>query len=248
MAEPRALRGNVMMLDAALRYARCGLPVFPLWPVLEFKPGSFTCGCGKGLRCGTNSGKHPLAALVPNGLKSATIDANIIKDWWATWPEANIAIATGPVVVIDIDPRHRGDASLAQLEAKHGNFPPTWRVRTGGGGLHIYFTVPSDITIKNSVSEIAPGVDVRGYGGYVVAPPSKHISGGKYEWTAGKELAPLPSWLTTSLQQPHVKAPSSGPGLASARPQWCCRRQAQQLCHAPRRSPSEALRRSDRCP
>lgn len=178
--------------------------------MLPFKHG-FTCGCGKGRRC-ESPGKHPLSALVPNGLKSATIDQKVITDWWTGWPDANIAIATGAVIIIDIDPRHGGDAALIQLEAKHGNFPPTWRVRTGGGGLHIYMSVPSDIMIKNSAGLLGAGIDVRGRGGYVVAPPSTHISGRLYEWAAGKDLAPAPEWLITALQQARTKmisAPSA---------------------------------------
>jgi hypothetical protein len=190
------------LLDAALRYARNGLPVFPLWPVLPYKHG-FTCKCGKTLRC-DSPGKHP-SNLAPRGLKDATTAAKIITDWWTWQPDANIAIATGGVVVVDIDPRHDGDAALAQLEAKHGNFPTTWRVRTGGGGLHIYFKSSLDIIIKNSAGQLGAGLDVRGHGGYVVAPPSGHISGGKYEWAAGKDLAPMPQWLVTALQQPRMK-------------------------------------------
>jgi hypothetical protein len=198
----------ITMLDAALHYAGCGLPVFPLWPVLQFKPGCFTCGCGKSIRCGTNSGKHPLAPLVPNGLKHATIDQTVIRDWWTTWPNANIGIATGgKLIVIDVDPRHGGDVALAKLEEKHGKFPSTWRVRTGGDGLHLYFAGPPNVVFKNTAGQLGDGLDVRTSGAYVVAPPSKHISGGKYEWQqqGGKDLAPMPAWLVTSLQQPKVK-------------------------------------------
>ena len=141
------------------------------------------------------------------GLKQATTDESTIKDWWTVQPDANIAIATGAVIVIDIDPRHGGDASLAQLvEAKHGELPPTWRVHTGGGGLHIYFAAPSDIMIKNTAGQLGAGIDVRGHGGYVVAPPSKHVSGNNYEWAAGKDIAPMPEWLVAALQQPRLKA------------------------------------------
>jgi hypothetical protein len=205
MAEPRVLWRNAMtnLLDAALRYARHGLPVFPLWPVLKFDRG-FTCGCGKGTRC-DSPGKHPLSALVPNGLKSATTDEKVITEWWTAWPNANIGIATGRVVVVDVDPRHGGDRSLAELERTKGKLPPTWRVNTGGGGLHIYFAASSDSAIKNSAGLLGAGLDVRGHGGYVVAPPSTHISGGHYEWAAGKDLAPMPEWLVTALQQPCTK-------------------------------------------
>jgi hypothetical protein len=192
------------MIGAALRYAGRGLPVFPLWPVLLFKYG-FTCKCGKTIRC-DSPGKHPIPHLTPNGLKQATTDEKVIRDWWKVQPDANIAIATGVVIVIDIDPRHGGDASLAQLEAKHGNFPPTWRVHTGGGGKHIYLAAPPEIMIKNSAGQLGAGIDVRGHGGYAVAPPSKHVSGKNYEWATSKDIAPMPDWLITALQQPRLKA------------------------------------------
>jgi hypothetical protein len=199
------MTADTRMLDAALRYASHGLPVFPLWPALPFSHG-FTCGCGKGTRC-ESPGKHPLSALVANGLKSATTEATTVKDWWTNWPAANIGIATGKVVVVDVDPRHGGDASLAQLEQKHGKLPASWRVKTGGGGVHIYLDAPSSIVIKNSAGLLGPGLDVRGDGGYVVAPPSGHISGEQYAWSTGKNLAPMPAWLVTALQQPRQKAP-----------------------------------------
>lgn len=145
-------------LKAALHYASFGLPVMPVWPVLPFSRG-FTCKCGKTLRC-ASPGKHPIHYLAPRGLKDATVDEGTIKDWWDCEPDANIALATGSVVVIDIDPRHGGDASLAQLESDHGKIPPTWRVGTGGGGLHIFFKAPTDIAIRNSAGLLGAGIDV----------------------------------------------------------------------------------------
>ena len=79
-------------------------------------------------------------------------------------------------------------------------------LRTGGGGLHIYLSAQPNITIRNSAGQLGDGIDVRGHGGYVVAPPSKHISGKEYEWTADKDLAPVPEWLVTTLRQTRLKA------------------------------------------
>ena len=115
-------------LDHALRYASQGLPVFPVWPALQFKPGRFVCGCPSGLRC-RHPAKHPLGSLARNGRNDATIDEAKIRDWWTVWPNANISIATGNgLVVVDIDPRHGGDVTLAELEATHGKLPQSWRV------------------------------------------------------------------------------------------------------------------------
>ncbi len=119
--------------------------------------------------------------------------------WFARWPQANVAIVTGRrsgLVVVDVDPRHGGDASLAGYEAAHGALPATVESLTGGGGRHLYFAHPGGAT-PNRVGML-PGVDVRGDGGCVVAPPSVHPSGRAYAWRGGRApgecpLAPLPA-------------------------------------------------------
>jgi len=185
-----------MMLDAAIAYARRGLPVFPIWPVVQFDDDRFACCCGKGLRC-ESPGKHPMARLVPHGLKDATTDAERVKHLWSCAPNANVGIATGLVVVLDVDRRE----ALAELESKHGPLPETWRATTGNGE-HVYFT--SETEIRNSVGKIGGGLDIRGAGGYVVAPPSMHVSGKLYAWKIAPEqtsLAPLPAWLLAATHQ-----------------------------------------------
>jgi hypothetical protein len=124
-----------------------------------------------------------------------------VASWFARWPDANVGIVTGRVsglVVVDVDPRHGGAESLAGLAREHGALPPTIEAETGGGGRHLYFAHPGGI-VRNRVG-LAPGIDVRGDGGVVVAPPSLHPSGRLYRWRAGyapDELAPaeLPPWL-----------------------------------------------------
>lgn len=121
--------------------------------------------------------------------------------WFARWPEANLGIVTGAVsglVVLDIDAAHDGLQGLAEIEARHGRLPDTISAETGGGGRHLYFRHPGGI-IHNRVG-IASGVDLRGDGGYVVAPPSLHPSGRRYAWIAGRApgqivLAAAPHWL-----------------------------------------------------
>jgi hypothetical protein len=105
-------------------------------------------------------------------------------------------------MVLDIDPDHGGDESLGNMENQFGQLPDTWTVWTGGGGCHFFFRMP-DHDIRNTASKIAPGIDVRGNGGYVVAPPSLHING-KYrwheEWRPGKiELADVPEWMLNKM-------------------------------------------------
>ena len=126
-------------------------------------------------------------------------DATEVYQWFRHWPDANIAIVTGVVsglVVLDLDPRHSADAALQDLVRAHGPIPQTVEARTGGGGCHLYFDHPGEI-LHNRVG-LAPGVDLRGDGGYVVAPPSVHASGEPYRWERSPNicrLAPLPDWL-----------------------------------------------------
>jgi len=125
-------------------------------------------------------GKHP---RTEHGLKDATIDEATIFGWWRRWPGANVGIVTGMasgLLVLDIDPRHGGVESLALLEREHGSLPETAEVSTGGGGRHILFLHPG-FRVKNRAN-MMPGVDVRGDDGYIVAPPSLHASGRRYEW------------------------------------------------------------------
>lgn len=124
-----------------------------------------------------------------------------IRGWFRTWPDAGIGIVTGTVsglVVLDVDVRHGGDVALEQLEREHDPIPTTLECRTGGGGCHLYFAHPGGL-VRNKVG-LAPGVDIRADGGYVVAPPSLHASGLRYVWADGRApdnigIAPLPDWL-----------------------------------------------------
>jgi hypothetical protein len=109
--------------------------------------------------------------------------------------------------VIDVDPKHGGEEGLAVLQQQHGVLPLTVESLTGGGGGHLLFTYPTDTTISNSAGKLASGVDVRGEGGYIIAPPSVHLSGNAYEWELLHHpdevpLAPLPEWVITLLHTP----------------------------------------------
>lgn len=171
-------------LDAALYLTRHGAKVFPLHGMREDSTGRLICTCGNA-GC-TDAGKHPMAKLAPRGLTNATQHEHIVRHWFTVAPFANIGLATGPSVVLDVDPRHGGDASLDALEAEHGPLPATTRALTGGGGQHIFFRPPAGVEIRNSAGDnggLAPGLDVRGTGGYIVAPPSLHASGRSYAWS-----------------------------------------------------------------
>jgi Bifunctional DNA primase/polymerase, N-terminal len=157
-------------------------------------------GCGCGAPGCPSPGKHPLTR---NGLKDATTDTRAVASWWERWPDANLALATGSasgVAVIDVDVP-RGDHSLARLLEAGYELPETSAVRTGSGGMHLYYSEP-ELPVGNSAGRLPgaelelPGVDLRGEGGYVVAPPSLHVSGSSYRWIEGEAgLAPAPGWL-----------------------------------------------------
>ncbi|MCI9310655.1 MAG: AAA family ATPase [Lawsonibacter sp.] len=171
-------------------YARRGLRVFPCKP----------------------RDKVPATA---HGCKDATTDPAQIAAWWDGTYLYNVGLATGGgVVVLDVDINHSagkyGDETLAELEAQHGPLPETWMCLTGGGGVHYYFACDDPaLTVGTG---FAPGLDYRGAGGYVVAPPSLHDSGREYEWEAAHTpantaLAPLPDWLHSLMLEGRKQAP-----------------------------------------
>ena len=158
--------------------------------------------------------KRPLIKWLEYQRRQAT--ANEINEWYRKWPTANVGIVTGSIsglVVLDIDPRHGGEQSLARWEKVYEPLPLTLEARTGGGGRHLYFQHPGGV-IHNRVG-IAPGIDLRGDGGCVVAPPSMHSSGEAYTWVIGHEpgtlaLAELPGWLST-LVRSEARSPGYHP-------------------------------------
>ena len=178
-------------LEAAMSYASRGWRVFPLHGIVNR-----TCTCGRS-DC-SSPGKHP---LVRRGLYEATVDAGAIGDWWRRWRRANIGIATGTesgIAVVDVDL----PSALESLDRLLGaELPMTLTGLTGGGGLHLIYRC-SDQSLGNSAGRLPgledemPGVDLRANGGYVVAPPSVHRSGARYEWLiADRPPAPAPAWL-----------------------------------------------------
>jgi hypothetical protein len=136
--------------------------------------------------------------LTPNGLDDATTDLMTIETWWHRWPEANVGIRTGPIVVVDEDRLN----ALQELADSHGETIPPTRVAKTGSGRHYYFTQPAGTRIRNTAGKLAPGIDTRGDGGYVVAPPSVHPNGGHYEWESEQQPAPLPEWIARLLHKP----------------------------------------------
>ena len=188
---------------SALIYAvEHGWRVFPLHTA-----DAAGCSCGKP-DCG-GAGKHP---RTPKGCLDATTDAEQVRAWWLKWPDANVGIATGGgLVVIDVDDRDGGADSLVDLRRTLGEMPDTIEALTGGGGRHIYLATPAGVEVRNSASALAPGIDVRGEGGYVVAPPSVHPSGRPYQWEASSrpgevDVQPAPdAWLAAIAKRPKLR-------------------------------------------
>lgn len=147
-------------------------------------------------------------------MKDASTDQRLIADWWAQWPDANVGVRTGAasgLLVLDIDVDSRGEESLARLEEGHGRLPATLTAHTGGGGRHLFFRHPGE-DIRNSAGKLGHGLDIRGDGGYIVAPPSRHASGRAYRWQEGggfgeAAVAEPPSWLLDLLSNGQVRQP-----------------------------------------
>lgn len=147
------------ILEHALQYAALGLAVFPC----------------------KERGKSP---AFKNWQTSATTDPEAIKTIWARNPQLNIAIATGSasngLIVVDVDNHDvNGADSLAEWERKNGKLPETATVLTGSGGVHYYYWSQEPV---RGATGVLPGVDIRGEGNLIVAPPSVHPNGNKYEW------------------------------------------------------------------
>lgn len=183
---------NNILLKYALRYSKLGLSIIPLHST---KNGRCTCGredCPK-------PGKHPVL-LQWKEYQSRPATEEEINDWWTRWPRANIGIVTGAVsgiIVLDVD----GPTGEETIKTHRLALPPTRCAKTGGGGWHYYFRHPGE-QISNFVKKL-PGIDLRADGGYVVAPPSLHSSGNRYEWSinpAQADLADPPNWLLELIQ------------------------------------------------
>lgn len=195
-------------LDAALAYAALGIPVVPLHGVVDNK-----CTCYAGEACKT-PGKHPIPL---NGYKGATVNTAGIQTAWKYRSYANIGLAMGArvgdeqIVGVDIDPRNGGNETWDDAIGKHGPFPDTVEVQTGGGGRHFYVKAPAGLIFP---AKLGPGVEIKGAGQILVAPPSMHISGRQYEFEAssnlfeGQAIADMPDWMV-QLARPAIL--DSGP-------------------------------------
>jgi hypothetical protein len=195
-----------LTLQYALEYEAAGIAVFPLHTVFDG-----ICSCRKGSEC-QNKGKHPRwrKGDLKNGVDSATTDEVTIRSWFGEWENANLGIAMGGslrLIGLDSDPRNGGDASVCDLVEAHGDaWLNTRTIRTGGNGNHFLYRLPEGIEVHKG--KIAPGIDVKAAGGYLVAPPSVHASGRMYEVEKNVEIAVAPDWLIEELTRAPDVQPS----------------------------------------
>ena len=169
-------------LNAALHYAEAlGWAVFPV----------------------SESTKKP---YTPHGCKDAKKDPRVIRAWWDRHPNASIGVATGSasgILVIDLDlDENKGLDGMRELrvwEKENGELPETVSAITGRGGSHMYFKYDGSEKYGNRAG-ILDGIDVRGEGGYVIAPPSLHPNGTEYQWENDPDEVPL-SEITETVEK-----------------------------------------------
>ena len=200
-------------------YLATGIAVFPLHGVWR---GSCTCR-----RPCPSPAKHPLLGLAhgPNdprrhtcrgecgrlghGLHDATTDPTQVGEWLARFPWANWGIRPPVgILVLDVDPRNNGHVELLKLEREHGRLPETLTAETGSGGEHRWLSYNGPTRGK-----LCPGVDVKSNTGYLVAPPSTHITGGRYRWVDLSPAAYAPDWVKAVMNPPvRLRSPRAARG------------------------------------
>lgn len=176
------------MTDTPIDYARRGWRVIPIPPGKKFPEG------------------------ISRWQERATNDPELVEQWWQQHPDHGVGIATGAETglwVLDVDDYE----SYRELEKRYEPLPDTLTTITGSGGLHFYYKWPTDGTVirNNASTRLGPGLDVRGDGGFVVAPPSVHPNGKQYEWDAGQGDDPVdaPRWLIDLVcERPYEPTPS----------------------------------------
>lgn len=158
---------ELYLAQAALAYASMG------WPVLPLRPRD----------------KRPNGKLVRTGLKEASTDIGQIRTWWEISPASNIGLRTGDVFdVVDLD----GKESLQSLKEIVTGYKHDGPVASTGKGYHLLFEPTGARNAANPLT----GIDFRGQAGYIVAPPSVHPNGHKYQWIKGTDtFPPAPEWL-----------------------------------------------------
>lgn len=182
-------------LELAMEYAAYGIPVFPCdnRTKIPLVPADKDATGKKIAKSG--------------GLYKATTCEQNIAEWWSKYPDAMIGVPTGSAsgfVVLDVDIDLAKDVNgyfaLEELCKKHGPLPTTGKVQTPRGGTHYYFRMPTGVKINNSAGMIAPGIDIRGEGGYIIAPGSVRNDGMVYEYVHPiQDSVEIPNWIISLI-------------------------------------------------
>lgn len=173
------------MLDEAFLYIEKGLRIFPVEAY----------------------GKKP---LTPNGFKDATLSADVARAWWDQWPDSNIGIAVpNGCMVLDVD-GERGE----QVLAEQGLLLPSSFEASTPRGRHYWYRLPSGVEVSPRVG-LLPSIDIRSFGSYVVAPPSKGSGGGEYKWinpiSKLEKATMAPDWLIETASNRRFEAEKIDP-------------------------------------
>ena len=175
------------IITTACSYAERGWPVFPC-----------------------DLAKHPITS---SGFLDATLDTEVIRDWWVQSPAATIGVATGNgLVVIDVDSYKPGGTPQWDAQVAEHGLPSTYTVRTGQGGRQFYFV--TDEKIRSNQNVLSQNVDVRSEGGYVIAAGSETMYG-PYVVVDDSPLAVLPGWIAEILDEHEAKRSKATPSTDS---------------------------------
>jgi hypothetical protein len=197
------------MRETALGLAARGFKVFPITPGKKSPP------------------------LITSWQTQATTDWATIETWWAMWPHANVGIHCDGFVVIDVDPKSGGDESLKQLQQEEF-LEATYEVATPSGGTHLYYRCPPGATVRNGVSRLGAGVDIRSAGGYVLAAGS-HIAGIPYTVVADEEIPELDPGILARLTRATEKPdrPATADPAIPTNPELAAQRAIEYLLSLP---------------
>lgn len=193
------IRRKALSLDIALSYASRGWLVFPVRAKEEYDNI-------------TGEVFAPKTPLTSNGLRGASKNERIIREWWRRYPDAMVGIPTGSTIdafILDLDIKPGvGDGHdwLVTMESEYGRLPITPRARTMGGGTHVFFKHVDGVRNRG---KLGIATDIRGEGGYIVSPGSTAADGRSYRWDEGRsiddvELAEAPQWLLDLVLPPPV--------------------------------------------
>ena len=186
--------------QAALAYARLGLPVLPEHEIEA--DGRCSCGCSYP-RCWRRA-KHP---RIRHWERRASTDETTIRRWWTKWPNANVGLGVGQagLVVLDLDLRPGANDQPTAIAGRFGaRALETVTSATGGGGYHLLYRLPKGTVIETRKDILGPGLDVQARDGLCTLPPSLHPNGRRYAWVDGKapgevEIAELPHAIARLL-------------------------------------------------